>query len=68
MLIWKYAMNFIVANPIDIMRGCASFAGTDIRAPVDVLSSLYHHNRVPEALMPRPIIDHIRLDEIVVQE
>ncbi|MFT4633852.1 MAG: putative hemolysin [Candidatus Azotimanducaceae bacterium] len=65
MLIWKYAMNFIVANPIDVMLGCASFPGTDANAHVDVLSWLYHHNRAPEALMPRPIIDHIRLDEIV---
>ena len=65
MLIWKYAMNFISDNPIDVMIGCASFAGTDIADHVDVLTWLYHRNRAPDSLMPRPVVDHVCLKDVV---
>jgi len=64
-LIWKYAMNFIADNPIDVMIGCASFAGTDVADHVDVLTWLYHRNRAPEDLMPTPIVEHVALKEVV---
>lgn len=65
MLIWKYAMNFIADNPIDVMIGCASFAGTEVNEHVDVLTWLYHRNRAPQELMPRPVIEHVRLRDVV---
>jgi len=55
MLIWKFAMQFIVGNRIDVMLGCASFPGMDIEVHREVLSFLYTHNRAPEALRPKPI-------------
>lgn len=65
MLIWKYAMNFIADNPIDVMIGCASFAGTEVTAHVDVLTWLYHRNRAPDDLMPKPVIEHVCLTDVV---
>ncbi len=64
MLIWKYAMQFIMANDIEVMFGCASFPGTDIDSHRDVLSYLYNHNLAPEALMPHPVGKHIRIADI----
>ena len=44
MLIWKYAMQFIVSNKIDVMFGCASSAGTDVEKYRDVLTRLFKNN------------------------
>ena len=68
MMIWKYAMNFIVENPIDVMFGCASFPGTRLDRHIDVLSWLYHRNRAPQALMPRAVTEHVRLADIVKKD
>lgn len=65
MLIWKYAMNFIVANPIDVMLGCASFPGTQVEDHIDILSWLYQNNRAPDALMPQPLVPHVCLKDLV---
>ncbi|MAW27668.1 MAG: hypothetical protein CMP98_02560 [Gammaproteobacteria bacterium] len=64
MLIWKYAMQFIVDNRIEVMVGCASFPGTDVDDHIDVLSYLYHNNVAPESVRPRPVVDHVRIDDI----
>ena len=56
MLIWKFAMQFIVDNRIDVMMGCASFPGTDVMRHKDVLGFLYKHNLAPPALRPKPIV------------
>lgn len=65
MLIWKFAMQFIVTHRIDVMFGCASFPGTDIAQHRDVLSYLYTNNLAPPELMPRPVIDSVAIDTIV---
>ncbi len=64
MLIWKYAMQFIVTNKIDVMFGCASFPGTDIDKHRDVLTYLYKNNLAPKELMPVPVTNHVKIADI----
>lgn len=56
MLIWKYAMKFIIDHQFQLMLGCASFPGTDIVQHQDILTYLYQHNLAPRDLMPVPIV------------
>lgn len=58
MLIWKYAMQFIVDNRIEVMIGCASFPGMDVEQHRHVLGYLYRNNLAPEHLRPTPIISN----------
>jgi len=64
MLIWKYAMQFIVTNKIDVMFGCASFPGTDIDRHRDVLTYLYQNNLAPNELMPIPVTNHVKIADM----
>ncbi|MGH1440317.1 MAG: GNAT family N-acetyltransferase [Cellvibrionaceae bacterium] len=57
MLIWKYAMSFLQDNQIDVMFGCASFAGTDVDTHAPILNYLYQHHLAPESLRPQPKTD-----------
>jgi len=68
MLIWKYAMQFIVTNKIDVMFGCASFPGTDIDRHRDVLTYLYNNNLAPKELMPIPVTNHVKLADMLARE
>ena len=64
LLIWKYAMGFIVDNDIEVMFGCVSFPGTDVVTHREILGYLHRHNLAPEALRPQPIVpNHIQLAE-----
>lgn len=56
MLIWKYAMKFIMDHNYQLMLGCASFPGTDVTQHKDILTYLYRHNLAPTELMPQPIV------------
>jgi putative hemolysin len=66
MLIWKYAMTFIVTQGVDVMLGCASFPGTDITAHRSVMSYLYQHNLAPAVLMPTPVVEHVPISSIIM--
>ncbi len=55
MLIWKFAMKFIIDNKYQLMLGCASFPGTDIDPHKEILTYLYQQNLAPESLRPAPI-------------
>ena len=68
LLIWKFAMQFIVTNRIDVMLGCASFPGTDIQDHREVLTYLYWNNLAPVSLMPEPIKDHVEIENIIIDE
>ncbi|MCB1693176.1 MAG: GNAT family N-acetyltransferase [Pseudomonadales bacterium] len=66
MLIWKYAMQFIVDNRIEVMLGCASFPGTDVSRHAGVLAYLYRHNLAPERLRPSPVVsNYVRIPDVV---
>ncbi|MCF7980981.1 MAG: GNAT family N-acetyltransferase [Pseudomonadales bacterium] len=56
MLIWKYAMKFIIDNHYQLMLGCASFHGTDISKHREILTYLYQNNLAPDEHMPEPIV------------
>lgn len=58
MLIWKFAMKFIIDHKFELMLGCASFHGQNIANHWPILSYLYRHNLAPKALMPRPRVTH----------
>ena len=58
MLIWKFTMQFIEQNNIDVMMGCASFSGTDYTQHVDILSYLHEKHLADAELMPKPVIDN----------
>ena len=47
MLIWKFTMQYIIAERFELMLGCASFHGTDIEQHKSILSYLYHNNLAP---------------------
>ncbi len=64
-LIWRYAMAFIASNPIDVMLGCASFSGTNVRDHRDVLGYLYHHHLAPPSLRPQPKVSSWPLAELI---
>lgn len=61
LLIWKFAMQFIVTNRVDVMFGCASFPGTDIEEHREVLTFLYENNLAPRELMPEAVADHVNI-------
>ncbi|MGC9953880.1 MAG: GNAT family N-acyltransferase [Rhizomicrobium sp.] len=46
-LLWRGVMVYVARFSIDLMFGCASFAGTDPKALALPLSYLYHFHRVP---------------------
>lgn len=69
LLIWRYAMQFIVDNGIELMFGCASFPGTDPELHRDLLGYLYTHNLAPAALRPTPRVEsHVNLDRFASAE
>lgn len=46
-LLWHGIWSYVLAHNVDVMFGCASFAGTDPRENAAALSFL-HHNAAPE--------------------
>jgi len=67
-LIWKFAMTFIITQGVDVMLGFASFPGTEITVHRPVMSYLYPHNLAPHALMPKPIVEHISRSGIALDQ
>ena len=69
MLIWKFAMKFIIDNRYELMIGCASFHDMDISQHTDILSYLHRHNPAPEELCPSPVVDnHVHLDALDIDQ
>lgn len=65
LLIWRWAMGFIVDNDIEVMFGCVSFPGTDVAEHRDILTYLHDNNLAPPALRPRPIVpNHVSLPDL----
>ncbi|MFN3423834.1 MAG: GNAT family N-acetyltransferase [Novosphingobium meiothermophilum] len=52
-LLWRGISEYMAANRIALMFGCASFAGTDPAVHASPLSWLHHHHLAPEAIRPR---------------
>ena len=58
LLIWKFAMKFIIDNQYQLMLGCASFPGQDVVQHEEILTYLYQNNLAPENLRPEPIVSN----------
>lgn len=54
-LLWRGVMAYITRFSIDVMFGCASFAGTDPKALALPLSYLHHFHRAPEEIRVRAV-------------
>jgi L-ornithine Nalpha-acyltransferase len=54
-LLWRGIGEYVMHHQIDVMFGCASFAGIDPDAHAAALSYLHHFHRAPEAICPRTL-------------
>jgi len=51
-LLWQGIADYITEHDIDLLFGCASFQGTDIKALASHLSYLHHYHPTPENMRP----------------
>lgn len=69
LLIWKFAMKFIIDKQYQLMIGCASFHDMDISKHTAILSYLHKHNPAPQHLCPAPNVEnHAHLDNLSLDE
>lgn len=54
-LLWRGIGAYVAAHSIDVMFGCASFAGDDPQQHALGLSYLYHFHMAPQAICPRAL-------------
>jgi L-ornithine Nalpha-acyltransferase len=54
-LLWRGLMVYVTRFSIDLMFGCASFAGTDPKALALPLSYLHHYHPMPDEIRVRAI-------------
>lgn len=54
-LLWQGIADYITENQIELMFGCASLHGTDIKNISQPLSYLYHYHLAPDSLRPRAL-------------
>ena len=52
-LLWRGIAEYVSANAVDLMFGCASFNGTDPSALAQPLSYLYHNYLAPDPVRPQ---------------
>lgn len=60
-LLWQGIWTYVREHGVDVMLGCASFAGTDPQEHATALSFLYHHASAPEEWQVRAH-DHLYQD------
>ncbi|MBU0800049.1 MAG: GNAT family N-acetyltransferase [Alphaproteobacteria bacterium] len=54
-LLWQGITDYMLDHNIDLMFGCASLHGTDIKALTRQLSYLHHYHLAPAELRPRAL-------------
>ena len=54
-LLWQGIADYIGEHEIELMFGCASLHGTDIKSISKPLSYLHHYHLAPELLRPRAV-------------
>lgn len=68
-LIWKFTLQFIIAERFDLMLGCASFPGTDATKHQSILSYLFENNLAPEELRASAISsNNVRIDSFLSED
>jgi putative hemolysin len=60
-LLWQGVWSYVREHGVDVMVGCASFAGTDPSVHATALSFLHHHALAPEGWRVRAH-EHLRVD------
>lgn len=62
-LLWKGISDYLIANDITLMFGCASFPGTNLKDMAQALSFLAHHHLASDAWRPRARPDrHVKMN------
>lgn len=51
-LLWQGIADYVLEHGIEMLFGCASFPGTDVKALAKPLSYLYHYHLAPPELCP----------------
>ncbi len=63
--LWRAIAGYVAEHDIDLMFGCASLPGTDLKALADSLSYLHYNHQAPAAYCPKALgsryIDMARL-------
>ncbi|GAB5376780.1 MAG: GNAT family N-acetyltransferase [Acuticoccus sp.] len=68
-LLWHGAWSYILSHKIDVMFGCASLTGTDLKALAPALSYLHHNHLAPPEWRVRARDDRFeRMDLIPADE
>lgn len=57
-MLWQGIGAFIVAKKIELMFGCASFHGVNVKEHVHALSYLYHYHLAPQDIRPKALPAH----------
>ncbi|MGD9502520.1 MAG: GNAT family N-acetyltransferase [Methyloceanibacter sp.] len=66
-LLWQGIWSYVHEHGVDVMVGCASFAGTDPAAHAEALSFLHHTALAPEEWRVRAH-EHLRVDMNMMPE
>lgn len=73
-LLWQGIADYVTTHNIELMFGCASLHGTDIKSISKPLAYLHHYHPAPENLRPRAVkgryinMDLIPKDELNARE
>ncbi|WGF90433.1 GNAT family N-acetyltransferase [Marinivivus vitaminiproducens] len=54
-LLWQGIASYVLRHDIDVLFGCASLPGTDVKALRHPLAFLHHDYRAPTGLRPRAV-------------
>lgn len=66
MLIWKFTLQYILAEKFELMLGCASFQGSNVEQHKPILSYLYQNNLAPSELQSPPVADsHVQISDLL---
>ena len=57
-MLWQGIGAFIAAKKIELMFGCASFHGVNVKEHIHALSYLHHYHLAPEAIRPKALPAH----------
>ena len=54
-LLWRGISAYVFHHQVEVMFGCASLPGIDVKAHAETLAYLYHYHLAPPALRPRAL-------------
>jgi putative hemolysin len=54
-LLWQGILDYVLATRADVLFGCASLVGTDVKSLSQQLAYLYHYHLAPAEMRPRAL-------------